>query len=110
MAICAVRFCRTEGALLYHGNEVCQKHWLRDCDDDDPFSLKDEFPDKSHGTGLTLVQAKVFLDNGDDVLLIIDSDQCVLFKAEEYDEDLTGNKFARLIYDREWELKVSRSD
>ena len=108
MSVCECKFCRTEGYLLYHGHEVCENHWSRHCDNADKFDLKKEFVDTSHGSGLTLEQGKVFLEMGGDILLCLDGGQQVLLLSKEYDEDTIDGRLARLIYDREWTLEVSK--
>lgn len=40
---CNVKRCRGFRSLIYYDRNVCPKHWIKHCDDDDKFDLKKEF-------------------------------------------------------------------
>jgi len=47
---CKVKKCKREGDLIFYGKEVCNKHWLMDCNKKSRFDLKKEFGIKEEET------------------------------------------------------------
>lgn len=40
---CEVKRCRQEASMIYYGHDVCEKCWTQHCNDDEPWTLKQEF-------------------------------------------------------------------
>ena len=111
--ICEVKNCRTEGYLLYFGNETCKKHWEKHCDESDKFDLKEEFDivEISRIKGLTLGQSKVFLEMNDDLLLTIyhgrkkSARERITLRASDYDEETIDDTLSGLTRGEVWMLE-----
>jgi len=47
MSRCAIKNCKNDGIIIYYGRQICEKHWLKHCNENDKFNLKDELRIKS---------------------------------------------------------------